>query len=216
MDINGVTYDPSIMTAMNVNGQTPLPPPPESNSDAKDEYIPSGLSFDGAIPTGTYNASGMMVGEITSSTTETTDDFMTTLSNAFRANVDSIEAKMEELGLSISDLSNQDNLELLADAMNDGAESLGLPTIDNMDEVLSNLMDYIKEQDETATTVASTESSASGADAASTNSDSSSEETTTEIVMINGVAYLETTTTTNGVETTTRTKLSDTNTVNAI
>lgn len=119
MDINGVTYDPSIMTAMSFDGQTPPPPPPEIPEGEKDEYIPSGVSFDGAIPTGTYNASGMMVG---------------------------------------------DDLDLLTDAMNDGAESLDFPTIDNMDEVLANLMDYIQKQQEETTTVASTEASASSSD----------------------------------------------------
>lgn len=52
---------------------------------------------------------------------------------------DSILMKLDELGLSLEDLSDEDNLASLATAMNEGAANIGLPTIEDLDSAVSTL-----------------------------------------------------------------------------
>lgn len=128
----------------------------------------SQMDMDIPMPSSTYNAQGMMSGERppmppmppqetdeTDETTESTQVTRTTetqgtaatgtealleeLSETFRANPDSILMKLDELGLSLEDLSNEDNLASLATAMNEGAANMGLPTIEDLDSAVSTL-----------------------------------------------------------------------------
>ena len=133
----------------------------EENSET-DSYVASIGAEDMPMPTGTYDAQGMMVGErppmppmapveqSAETDTESESDLtsgeqslLAQLSETFRANTDSILMKMEELGLSLEDLQDEDNLTKLAEAMNEGAESLGLPTIEDMDTVVSELYEKL-------------------------------------------------------------------------
>ena len=134
---------------------------------ATDNYVPgiSQMDMDIPMPSSTYNAQGMMSGERppmpsmppqeTDETTESTQVTGTTetqgtaaagtealleeLSETFRANPDSILMKLDELGLSLEDLSEEDNLASLATAMNEGAANMGLPTIEDLDSAVSTL-----------------------------------------------------------------------------
>ena len=138
----------------------------EENS-ATDSYVPgiSQMDMDIPMPSSTYNAQGMMSGERppmpsmppqeTDETTESTQVTGTTetqgtaatgtealleeLSETFRANPDSILMKLDELGLSLEDLGDEDNLASLATAMNEGAANMGLPTIEDLDSAVSTL-----------------------------------------------------------------------------
>lgn len=138
----------------------------EENS-ATDSYVPgiSQMDMDIPMPSSTYNAQGMMSGErppmppmppqemdeATESTQVTgttqaqgtaatgTEALLEELSETFRANPDSILMKLDELGLSLEDLGDEDNLALLATAMNEGAANMGLPTIEDLDSVVSTL-----------------------------------------------------------------------------
>lgn len=138
----------------------------EENS-ATDSYVPgiSQMDMDIPMPSSTYNAQGMMSGERppmplqeTEETDETTESAQVTgttetqgtaatgteasleeLSETFRANPDSILMKLDELGLSLEDLGDEDNLALLATAMNEGAANMGLPTIEDLDSAVSTL-----------------------------------------------------------------------------
>jgi hypothetical protein len=138
----------------------------EENS-ATDSYVPgiSQMDMDIPMPSSTYNAQGMMSGERppmppmppqeTDETTESTQVTETTqaqgtaatgtetllaeLSETFRANPDSILMKLDELGLSLEDLSDEDNLASLATAMNEGAANMGLPSIEDLDSAVSTL-----------------------------------------------------------------------------
>lgn len=138
----------------------------EENS-ATDSYVPgiSQMDMDIPMPSSTYNAQGMMSGERppmpsmppqeTDETTESTQVTGTTetqgtaatgtealleeLSETFRANPDSILMKLDELGLSLEDLSEEDNLASLATAMNEGAANMGLPIIEDPDSAVSTL-----------------------------------------------------------------------------
>lgn len=134
---------------------------------ATDSYV-SGISqmdMDIPMPSSTYNAQGMMSGERppmpsmppqeTDETTESTQVTGTTqaqgtaaagtealleeLSETFRTNPDSILMKLDELGLSLEDLGDEDNLASLATAMNEGAANMGLPTIEDLDSAVSTL-----------------------------------------------------------------------------
>ncbi len=175
------------------------------DKESKDSFV-SSMSLSGeAIPSGTYDASGMMVGELppvpgvnTNNDTNMDSSFLSQLSETFRANEDSILSAMESLGLALDDLSDKDNLTALANAMNEGAANLGLPTIDDLDSTVDSLYNSVPTADS-----ASNEAAGGG-------SGSDEESTTTQIVTINGMTYLETTTTENGISTTTRTKIGGT------
>lgn len=138
----------------------------EENS-ATDSYVPgiSQMDMDIPMPSSTYNAQGMMSGERppmppmppqemdettestqVTGTTETqgtaatgTEALLEELSETFRANPDSILMKLDELGLSLEDLGDEDNLASLATAMNEGAANMGLPTIEDLDSAVSTL-----------------------------------------------------------------------------
>ena len=128
----------------------------------------SQMDMDIPMPSSTYNAQGMMSGERppmppmppqeTDETDETTGSAQVTgttqaqgtaatgtealleeLSETFRANPDSILMKLDELGLSLEDLGDEDNLASLATAMNEGAANMGLPTIEDLDSAVSTL-----------------------------------------------------------------------------
>ena len=128
----------------------------------------SQMDMDIPMPSSTYNAQGMMSGERppmppmppqeTEETDETTESTQVTgttetqgtaatgtealleeLSETFRANPDSILMKLDELGLSLEDLGDEDNLASLATEMNEGAANMGLPTIEDLDSAVSTL-----------------------------------------------------------------------------
>lgn len=128
----------------------------------------SQMDMDIPMPSSTYNAQGMMSGERppmppmppqeTEETDETTESTQVTgttetqgtaatgtealleeLSETFRANPDSILMKLDELGLSLEDLGDEDNLASLATAMNEGAANMGFPTIEDLDSAVSTL-----------------------------------------------------------------------------
>lgn len=128
----------------------------------------SQMDMDIPMPSSTYNAQGMMSGERppmppmppqeTDETDETTESTQVTgttetqgtaatgtealleeLSETFRTNPDSILMKLDELGLSLEDLGDEDNLASLATAMNEGAANIGLPTIEDLDSAVSTL-----------------------------------------------------------------------------
>lgn len=138
----------------------------EENS-ATDSYVPgiSQMDMDIPMPSSTYNAQGMMSGErppmppmppqemdeATESTQVTgttqaqgtaaagTEALLEELSETFRTNPDSILMKLDELGLSLEELGDEDNLASLATAMNEGAANMGLPTIEDLDSAVSTL-----------------------------------------------------------------------------
>lgn len=138
----------------------------EENS-ATDSYVPgiSQMDMDIPMPSSTYNAQGMMSGErppmppmppqemdeATESTQVTgttqaqgtaaagTEALLEELSETFRTNPDSILMKLDELGLSLEDLGDEDNLASLATAMNEGTANMGLPTIEDLDSAVSTL-----------------------------------------------------------------------------
>ena len=128
----------------------------------------SQMDMDIPMPSSTYNAQGMMSGERppmppmppqeTDETDETTESTQVTgttqaqgtaatgtealleeLSETFRVNPDSILMKLDELGLSLEDLGEEDNLASLATAMNEGAANMGLPIIEDLDSAVSTL-----------------------------------------------------------------------------
>lgn len=147
-----------MITAAQMMGQ--VPPPPEAEDANKvsgtDEYIPSMSSFEGAMPTGTYNASGMMVNDVSSAlqvsaTDESDSDYMDALSTAFRANADSIQMTLDSLGLTIDDLSDEENMKTFAAAMNEGAAKIGVPQIEDLDSTIESLLERFSTVTETET-----------------------------------------------------------------
>ena len=72
-----------------------------------------------------------------------TEALLEELSETFRVNPDSILMKLDELGLSLEDLGDEDNLASLATAMNEGAANMGLPTIEDLDSAVSTLYEKL-------------------------------------------------------------------------
>ncbi|MCR5665585.1 MAG: hypothetical protein K6G01_02030 [Eubacterium sp.] len=216
MKINATSYDPYLAAIAQSQLETPEQ---QVNVDVDvpdmDSYIPTQRPDDMPIPTGTYNASGMMVGELpdlppieatnTDSQTNTSSEFMDALSQAFRANEDSIQMTMDSLGLTVEDLADEENMTALAAAMNEGAANLGLPQIEDLEGTVDSLMEVISGVDSTAS---ATDETASEGQSAASDSSSSEAEVETQIVTIDGVTYLETTTTENGITTVERTEIS--------
>ena len=238
MNVSSVNFDPTLLGISQMPDASIQPVMPDAKVEAvskvRDSYTPSAeamnMDMDIALPSQTYGRNGMEIGDTprvsqmsfmsgvsmtsateATSTSEVEDtSFMEVLSQVLRANTDSIQSTMDELGLTLDDLTSEENMATLASAMNQGAADLGLPTIDNLDDVVNGLMDAINATtsetvDATAVTAAEETENGSSSGGSSSSDDS---ETTTEIVTINGVTYLETTTTENGIETTTRTVLS--------
>lgn len=134
----------------------------QQKKDEKDTYVPSyaGSDNDIAIPTGTYNARGVENSSAISNSSATGyEALISKLSDTFRANADSILSTMESLGLSLEDLQDEDNLQTLADAMNMGAKSLGLPVASSdLETLVSQLYEDLSENWDTY--FASTDASA--------------------------------------------------------
>ena len=121
----------------------------EQKKSETDTYVSSyaGSGNDIAIPTGTYNARGVENSSAISNSSATGyEALLSKLSDTFRANADSILSTMESLGLSLEDLGDEDNLQTLADAMNTGAKSLGLPTVDSLETLVSQLYEDLSEK----------------------------------------------------------------------
>ena len=127
-----------------------------------DSYIPSYSALDIPMPTSTYNANGQLTGDMppmppappveateetsSSSTTSTgTDALLSELSETFRANTDSILSTLDSLGLTLEDLSDKENLEKLAEAMNEGAAALGVPVPEDSDSRIDELYEKLTE-----------------------------------------------------------------------
>lgn len=106
----------------------PMPPMPLQETQETEETDETTGS---AQVTGTTEAQG------TAATG--TEALLEELSETFRANPDSILMKLDELGLSLEDLGDEDNLASLATAMNEGAANMGLPTIEDLDSAVSTL-----------------------------------------------------------------------------
>ena len=130
---------------------------------------------------------------------------MSRMSNAFRANIDSIEAAMQGLGLTVEDLSDSENMTLLAQTMDEGAALLGLPQIESVEDTVTGLLngdDFSGKPQEIP------ELPGSGAVPGAGNDDDSDSDTEvkTKIVNSGGVTYLETEkTSSNGTTITSRT-----------
>ncbi|MCR4841898.1 MAG: hypothetical protein K5840_01395 [Eubacterium sp.] len=230
--VGSVSFDPYVSGLSGVAGiegitgvtlpEIPSETTGDDDSQQRDTYIStlSGLDMSAAIPSGTYNAAGVSSVDIEyssmnlppvsdvseSEALSDTGTFLEELSKAFRANGDSILMTMDELGLTMEDLTDETAMSTLATAMNQGAEALGVPTVENMDEVVDSLLSSVGEvQQISGETADTTGQAASAGESGSSESDS---DTSVEIVTINGITYLQVTTEENGVETVTRTQIS--------
>ena len=80
----------------------------------------------------------------TSAVSESVRSIVSSLSESLRANEDTILSTLESLGLTPEDLLDSENIELVANALNDGAKELGLPTVDDLDTIISNLKSSVE------------------------------------------------------------------------
>lgn len=74
---------------------------------------------------------------------DTIKSIVSNISESLRCNEDTILSTLESLGLTPEDLLDSDNIELLANALNEGAAALGLPTVDDLDQTISDLTSYV-------------------------------------------------------------------------
>ena len=124
------------------NGQQPgaVPPPPKPEDAYETTETDETTEADETAATSSVSTTGY-------------EDLLDQLSKTFRANPESILMTMENLGLSMDDLSDEENLTKLANAMNDGATSMGLPSAGDVTDLVSSLSDYIAERNATNITV---------------------------------------------------------------
>lgn len=80
----------------------------------------------------------------TSAVSDSVRSIVSSLSESLRANEDTILSTLESLGLTPEDLLDSENIELVANALNDGAKELGLPTVDDLDTIISNLKSSVE------------------------------------------------------------------------
>ncbi len=190
--------------------------PAQNNNTARDNVQQETREFDAflqaaSVNSKTYDSSGTIPGGVPpvppSSESDFNQDFtassefMSRVSNAFRANITNIQAAMSGLGLSVEDLSSQENLTLLGETLNEEAEILGLPQVESVDNEVSKILGKSEKKPEMP--------DLPGAAPVEPEKDTGGEtEVSTKIINSGGVSYLETEkTAANGVTTTTRTMI---------
>ena len=192
---------------------------PAQNNITRDNVQQETQKFDAflqaaSVNSKTYDSSGTIAGGVPpvapSSESGSKQDFtassefMSRVSNAFRANITNIQAAMSGLGLKVEDLSDSENLTLLGETLNEEAEILGLPQVENVDtEVIKLLGKSDKGENKPEMP------DLPGAAPFETKKDTGGQtEVSTKIVNSGGVSYLETEkTAANGVTTTARTMI---------
>ncbi len=190
--------------------------PAQNNNNTREQVQQETREFDAflqaaSINSNTYDSSGTIPGGVPpvppSSESDFNQDFtassefMSRVSNAFRANITNIQAAMSGLGLSVEDLSSQENLTLLGETLNEEAEILGLPQVESVDNEVSKILGKSEKKPEMP--------DLPGAAPVEPEKDTGGEtEVSTKIINSGGVSYLETEkTAANGVTTTTRTMI---------
>ena len=190
--------------------------PAQNNNNTREQVQQETREFDAflqaaSVNSNTYDSSGTIPGGVPpvapSSESKAKQDFtassefMSRVSNAFRANITNIQAAMSGLGLSVEDLSSQENLTLLGETLNEEAEILGLPQVESVDNEVSKILGKSEKKPEMP--------DLPGAAPVEPEKDTGGEtEVSTKIINSGGVSYLETEkTAANGVTTTTRTMI---------
>ena len=208
MRINEYMMNQSVMFTAQNNLQNTRDSQPRENPEF-DAFLQAA-----AINSRTYDSSGTIPGGVPpvppSSESNFNQDFtassefMSRVSNAFRANIDSIQAAMSGLGLTVEDLSDSENLTLLGETLNEGAEALGLPQIDSVDDEVAKLLGKGESQPPEMPDLPG----GSHHEPIKQENESGETEVNTKIISSGGVSYLETEkTSANGVTTTTRTMI---------
>jgi len=80
----------------------------------------------------------------TAAVSDSVKSIVSSLSESLRANEETVLSTLESLGLTPEDLLDSDNIELVANALNDGAKALGLPTVDDLDSIISDLKSTVE------------------------------------------------------------------------
>ncbi|MCR5347863.1 MAG: general stress protein [Fretibacterium sp.] len=220
MQINSYGYSGSASVAASRLSYAQFPTTKDGQEKGAAGSVPFG-SFDSYLhdsigdfsQSGVYGAPAPIPGGETGSGD---DSLMSRMSDTFRANEDSIRAAMEDLGLSEEDLAEAENMALLANAMNEGAAKLGVPQVEDLDAAVEELMSVQSSGSSTEETTAEATGVAGGAGGAgapagagrpggagnpgaSSGSEEESDESTSKVVIVNGTAYMETTTVKDGV-----------------
>jgi hypothetical protein len=103
-------------------------------------------------PTDTESSTDTDSDTTTTAVSDAVKSIVSKLSESLRANEDTVLSTLESLGLTPEDLLDSENVELVANALNEGAQALGLPTVDDLDGIISELKSSVE------TTVSSLES----------------------------------------------------------
>ncbi|MBQ7578467.1 MAG: hypothetical protein IJT21_09400 [Synergistaceae bacterium] len=207
MRINEYMMNQSVMFPAQNNLQNTRDSQPRENPEF-DAFLQAA-----AINSRTYDSSGTIPGGVppVPPSSESgfkqdftaSSEFMSRVSNAFRANIDSIQAAMSGLGLTVEDLSDSENLTLLGETLNEGAEALGLPQIENVDNEVAKLLGKDDKKPEMPDLPGGSHN-----EPVKKENESGETEVNTKIVNSGRVSYLETEkTSANGVTTTTRTMI---------
>lgn len=117
----------------------PPPPPPMDLSQVSTDDT---TSVDGVSSTTSATTAATDASTSTDTAAESVLSILNEISSTMHVNADSIADTMDELGMTVSDLYDSDKMEELVNALNQGAADRGLPTIDNLDSIISSLSDF--------------------------------------------------------------------------
>ena len=154
MRIEGSNYLSALEALRNANSNSSSQTQTTTTQGEMDAYIPS--DSEDEILYANYNdiLSTLAQAVQTSSTTNDTDStetnstkavgdtiksIVSNISQSLRCREDTVLSTLDSLGLSPEDLLDSDNIETVANALNEGAKALGLPTVDDLDTTIEDL-----------------------------------------------------------------------------
>ena len=114
----------------------PMPPmPPQEDTDAE--------TGDEADTASTATQTVAVSGTDDTDSSSSDSSILQTISEVMHVRTDSIQSTMDELGITEDDLTDEDKLSELLDALNQGAQQRGLPTVSDgsMQNLISELTD---------------------------------------------------------------------------
>ena len=79
------------------------------------------------------------------SVTSSISDIISNISDTMSASEETVLSTLDSLGLKPDDLLDSSNVEAVVTALNSGAEALGLPTVDSLDDAISSITSVVED-----------------------------------------------------------------------
>lgn len=134
--LSGQSGDMTIPSEQYNDMRPPMPPmPPQEDTDAE--------TGDEADTASTATQTVAVSGTDDTDSSSSDSSILQTISEVMHVRTDSIQSTMDELGITEDDLTDEDKLSELLDALNQGAQQRDLPTVSDgsMQNLISELTD---------------------------------------------------------------------------